>query len=83
MSELKGYKGKSLDYLNQKNVSVGDSIKVISDLTYTGILMPRYETSEDSHIVLKLKSGYNIGIELDKIKAVSYTHLTLPTKRIV
>ena len=70
MSELKGYKGKSLDYLNQKNVSVGDSIKVISDLTYTGILMPRYETSEDSHIVLKLKSGYNIGIELDKIKDV-------------
>ena len=70
MSELKGYKGKSLDYLNQKNVSVGDSIKVISDLTYAGILMPRYETSEDSHIVLKLKSGYNIGIELDKIKDV-------------
>ncbi len=32
--------------------------------------MPRYETSEDSHIVLKLKSGYNIGIELDKIKDV-------------
>jgi glutamyl-tRNA(Gln) amidotransferase subunit D len=48
-------------------VNVGDSIKVISDLTYTGILMPRYETSEDSHIVLKLKSGYNIGIELDEI----------------
>ena len=70
MSELKGYKGKSLDYLNQKNVSVGDSINVFSDLTYAGILMPRYETSEDSHIVLKLKSGYNIGIELDKIKDV-------------
>jgi len=67
MSELKGYKGKSFDYLNQKDVSVGDSIKVISDLTYEGILMPRYETSEDSHIVLKLKSGYNIGIELSEI----------------
>jgi len=70
MSELKGYKGKSLDYLTQKNVSVGDSIKVVSDLTYTGILMPRYETSEDSHIVLKLKSGYNVGIELDEIKDI-------------
>jgi len=70
MSELKGYKGKSLEYLHQKDVNVGDSIKVISDLTYTGILMPRYETSEDSHIVLKLKSGYNIGIELDEIKDI-------------
>jgi len=48
-------------------VDVGDSIKVVSDLTYEGILMPRYETSEDSHIVLKLKSGYNIGIELNEI----------------
>ena len=70
MSELKGYKAKSFEYLQQKDVNVGDSIKVISDLTYTGILMPRYETSEDSHIVLKLKSGYNIGIELDEIKDI-------------
>ena len=70
MSELKGYKGKSFEYLQQKDVNVGDSIKVISDLTYTGILMPRYETSKDSHIVLKLKSGYNIGIELDEIKDI-------------
>jgi len=70
MSELKGYKGKSFEYLKQKDVNVGDSIKIISDLTYTGILMPRYETSEDSHIVLKLKSGYNIGIELDEIKDI-------------
>jgi len=67
MSELKGYKGKSFEYLQQKDVDVGDSIKVVSDLTYEGILMPRYETSEDSHIVLKLKSGYNIGIELNEI----------------
>ena len=67
MSELKGYKGKSFEYLQQKDVNVGDSIKVFSDLTYEGILMPRYETSEDSHIVLKLKSGYNIGIELSEI----------------
>ena len=67
MSELKGYKGKSFEYLQQKDVDVGDSIKVVSDLTYEGILMPRYETSGDSHIVLKLKSGYNIGIELTEI----------------
>ena len=70
MSELKGYKGKSLDYLHAKDVNVGDSIKIISDLTYIGILMPRYETSNDSHIVLKLKSGYNVGIELNEIKDI-------------
>ena len=74
MSELKGYKGKSFEYLQQKNVDVGDSIKVVSDLTYEGILMPRYETSGDSHIVLKLKSGYNIGIELSEI-TLSLIHI--------
>ena len=29
--------------------------------------MPRYESGDESHIVLKLKSGYNIGIEFEKI----------------
>jgi len=47
-----------------------DLVKIVADLAYTGILMPRYETSEDSHIVLKLKSGYNIGIELEKIERI-------------
>jgi glutamyl-tRNA(Gln) amidotransferase subunit D len=32
--------------------------------------MPRYEHSDDKHIVLKLKSGYNIGLEIEKIEKV-------------
>ena len=70
MADLKGYKGKSLEFLNKNNIEIGDLIKIIADLSYTGILMPRYETSQDSHIVLKLKSGYNIGIELEKIEKI-------------
>ena len=70
MADLKGYKGKSLDFLNENDIGIGDSVKIIADLAYTGILMPRYETSEDSHIVLKLKSGYNIGIELEEIEKI-------------
>ncbi|MDE1867640.1 MAG: Glu-tRNA(Gln) amidotransferase subunit GatD, partial [Thaumarchaeota archaeon] len=34
---------------------------------YSGILMPRYEYSDDDHIVLKLKNGYNIGLQIEKI----------------
>ena len=70
MSDLKGYKGKSFEFLNRNEIEIGDSIKIIAELAYTGILMPRYETSEDSHIVLKLKSGYNIGIEIEKIESI-------------
>ena len=32
--------------------------------------MPRYEHSDDKHIVLKLKSGYNVGLEIAKIEKV-------------
>jgi len=70
MSELKGYKGKIRDFLTQNKVQVGDLVNVISELTYSGILMPRYESGDESHIVLKLKSGYNIGIEFDKIERI-------------
>ncbi len=70
MSEYRGYKGKSLEFLKNNNIRVGDTAKIFSELTYEGILMPRYEQSDDKHIVLKLKSGYNIGLEIGKIEKI-------------
>ncbi len=70
MSEYRGYTGKSLTILKESKIKVGDSVKIVEDLTYTGIVMPRYEHSDDEHIVLKLKSGYNVGIEIKKIKSI-------------
>ena len=40
-------------------------------LEVTGLLIPRYEYADDDHIVLKLKSGYNIGLEVSEIRALS------------
>ncbi|QLH10167.1 Glu-tRNA(Gln) amidotransferase subunit GatD [Nitrosarchaeum sp. AC2] len=73
MSEFRGYAGKSLEFLKINKISVGDSVKILADLTYLGIIMPRYEHSDDSHLVLKLKSGYNIGLEIEKIKKIEIT----------
>ena len=70
MSIHSGYRGKSLAFLEKHNLQVGNMIRVETDSTYSGILMPRYEYSDDMHIVLKLKSGYNIGVEIDKIKKI-------------
>ncbi|MEJ2259353.1 MAG: asparaginase domain-containing protein, partial [Nitrosopumilaceae archaeon] len=70
MSEHIGYRGISLEFLKSNNLAVGDSVKITSDLTYSGIIMPRYEHQDDKHIVLKLNSGYNIGLDLDKISKV-------------
>ncbi len=68
MSEYTGYDGNSLEFLKTNKISIGDSVKILADITYSGIVMPRYEHSDDKHIVLKLKSGYNIGLEIAKIE---------------
>jgi len=73
MSEFRGYENKSLAFLKDNKISVGDSVKIKADLTYSGIVMPRYENIDDEHIVLKLKSGYNIGLEISKIKSAELT----------
>ncbi len=70
MSEYTGYDGKSLEFLKTNQILVGDSVKIKADITYSGIIMPRYEHSDDKHIVLKLKSGYNIGLEITKIEKI-------------
>ena len=70
MSEYTGYNGNSLEFLKTNKILVGDSVKILSNITYSGIIMPRYEHSDDKHIVLKLKSGYNIGLEIEKIEKI-------------
>ena len=70
MSEFRGYKGRSLEFLKSNGIAVGDSVKILADIPYSGIIMPRYEHGDDLHIVLKLKSGYNIGLEISKVEKV-------------
>ena len=70
MSEYTGYNGNSLQFLKTNKILVGDYVKILADITYSGIVMPRYEHSDDKHIVLKLKSGYNIGLEIEKIEKI-------------
>ncbi len=76
MPEYTGYVGQSLEFLKSNDIVVGDSVKILSDLTYSGIVMPRYEHSDDKHIVLKLNSGYNVGLEIEKIKKVEKNKTT-------
>ncbi len=60
-----GYKGEALRRLKQIQAEIGDIIKITKDTeTYEGILIPRSEYGDDKHIVVKLKTGYNIGISI-------------------
>ncbi len=66
MSELEdsGYKGEALCLLKQADCNVGDIIRVTSKgKVYEGILIPRSELGSGTAIIVKMKSGYNIGIQ--------------------
>ena len=76
MSEYRGYEGKALEFLKQNKLRVGDMIKITTDSEQTATIMPRYEHSDSSHLVVKFKSGYNVGLGLDKIKKVEYISST-------
>jgi glutamyl-tRNA(Gln) amidotransferase subunit D len=63
--ESSSYKGEALSALEKAECEVGDIIRVTSNgKIYEGILIPRSETGDDKHIVVKLKSGYNIGVRM-------------------
>ncbi len=60
-----GYKGSSQKFLELSGISIGDIIKITKNsVSYQGILLDRAEDPDDKHIVLKLDSGYNIGIDV-------------------
>jgi len=88
MSEFPGYKGTALQVLKKAGAEIGDIIRITKgEESYEGVLIPRSEYGDDKHVVLKLKSGYNIGVlitpttQIKKIGAgvkPSFAPLSLP-----
>ncbi|MBE0633899.1 Glu-tRNA(Gln) amidotransferase subunit GatD [Candidatus Bathyarchaeota archaeon] len=76
MSEdkLTGYRGQLREALTVVGADIGDKLEVVvNNQQYSGSLMPRVETYDDWHIVIKLVSGYNVGLAYSegvKIKKV-------------
>lgn len=64
---MHGYRDSLARYLKKIGVKIGDRIRIQkADSSYEGILMPRSELGERSHLVLKLPSGYNLGVKVTK-----------------
>src|SRR5215211_5763811 len=55
------------------DIKIGDIVNVVlnNSSVIAGRFMPRYESSERDHIVIKLPNGYNVGILLKKIKFIT------------
>ncbi len=75
MTELvsSGYKGRARELLEQGGATVGSLVKVkgVDGAETSGLVVPRYEHADPEHVVLKLKSGYNIGISVENIQSIS------------
>ena len=71
-SELTGYRGEALEVLKRVGARIGDILKVVKDgETYEGTLIPRTEYGDDKHILIKLRTGYNIGLRVSPGIAVT------------
>lgn len=73
MSEkYKGYRKPALALLIKNKVRVWSDVKMeTSQGDFVGKILPRSETADNKHIVLKLNNGYNIGITVDTIKKIT------------
>jgi glutamyl-tRNA(Gln) amidotransferase subunit D len=82
----KGYRGEALSLLKAQGVRVWSDTEVATTRgSFKGIILPRSETADDKHIVLKLRNGYNVGIAVDTvtaIKEIGYkeAHYKIPEK---
>ncbi len=67
----KGYRGAALDALRGFGAEVWSDVEVRTPQgSYTGIILPRSETADPLHVVLKLRSGYNIGVAACRIERI-------------
>lgn len=82
----KGYRGPGRDVLVKHQVGVWSDVVVEStNGRFEGLILPRAETADDKHLVLKIESGYNIGIAVDTITNLTETgrreaHYQIPEK---
>jgi len=82
----KGYRGPTVELMKRFGVRVWSEVKARTTRgDFEGLILPRSETSDDAHLVLKLGSGYNVGLRFDtvlELEEVGYreAHYKIPEK---
>jgi glutamyl-tRNA(Gln) amidotransferase subunit D len=76
MSEdiFQGYKGDALELLKKYNTRVWGQAEVETTRgKFFGTVLPRAENDDDKHIVMKIPTGYNVGIDVRTILSMKET----------
>ncbi|MCX6092927.1 MAG: Glu-tRNA(Gln) amidotransferase GatDE subunit D, partial [Candidatus Bipolaricaulota bacterium] len=82
----KGYKGEALDALVKFSVGVWSDVDIDSTRGhFRGIILPRSEFDDSRHLVIKLATGYNVGIDVRTLRSVTElgrreAHYKIPEK---
>ena len=83
---IQGYKGKALEIIKKYHVRVwSDTLIKSSRGEFRGIILPRSENDDETHIVLKLATGYNVGVDVHTITEMTElgykeAHYKIPEK---
>jgi len=83
---LKGYRDPVRKLMQRFGVTVWSVVEVESTRgNFRGLVLPRSETSDAEHLVLKLGSGYNVGLRADTIRSMTQVgyreaHYKVPEK---
>lgn len=63
-----GYRGVGRETLERFSVGVWSEVKVrTAHGEFRGLILPRSETADERHLVLKLDTGYNVGLAFERI----------------
>ena len=77
------YEGYLKNFLEISNITVGNTVKVTKPhIEHTGMLLEKPDYTNENTIIIKLNSGYNIGIDIkdakiEKISEGSKSHIEL------
>lgn len=84
---LKGYRGYARDRLSDLGLRVWADVELTTDTgsVFSGIILPRSTSGDDKHVVLKLPTGYNVGISTEHIthgkeRGYREAHYQIPEK---
>ena len=71
---FQGYKGEALELLKKYKVRVwGTAVAETTRGKFEGTVLPRSENDDDQHIVMKIITGYNIGIDVQTVTSMVET----------
>ncbi|TFH01884.1 MAG: Glu-tRNA(Gln) amidotransferase subunit GatD [Calditrichales bacterium] len=85
-ADYKGYREPVLSVLKKNKVRVWSEVHMNTKRgEFHGLILPRSETADARHVVLKLANGYNIGIAVDLIDDIrelgwKEAHYKIPEK---